>query len=136
MLLLCVAQAALSESTKDKRLQETRNVQRDEEELVEMGKFIPLEQQVRLSEKLAAYFALPTPEGITASDALRYQAHLLLHLLNDAVVPVVRSEVLCALRANVAHGSFTKDQVSGVYCIDVSPHQHHCSITLTHAVPC
>ena len=86
-----------------------------------MGKFIPLEKQVVLSQKISAYFAMPDPEGITAVDALRYQTHLLLHLLNDAVAPVVRSEVLCALRVSAnGSGTFGKDEATGDYRIDVS----------------
>jgi hypothetical protein len=40
-------------------LEEKRNLARDESELVELGKFIPLEHQVQLQHKIEAYFRQP-----------------------------------------------------------------------------
>ena len=99
-------QAALAEATVDKKAEEKRNLRRDQELLIEMGKFIPLEMQVVLSERIAVFFKQPPPAAISIDDALTYQAHLILHLLNDAVIPVVRTEVLGLVQLRCLTPSF------------------------------
>src|SRR5579883_2074042 len=84
-------QMALDESTQDKRAEDRAARNRDEAELVEKGKFLPLEQQVELQKKVAAFFRAPDPDPVTAPDAMRFQSHVLLHLLSDAVIPVSTS---------------------------------------------
>lgn len=66
-----VAASAASEPRlpwQDKKLDEKRNLARDEEELVELGKFIPLEDQLRLQSNISEFFRKP---GLAASACLQ-----------------------------------------------------------------
>ncbi len=57
-----------------------------------------------LSDEVQKYFSdeclnpKPSPAPIGVAEAWRFQGHLLLHLLNDDVVAVPRSEILTGLR--------------------------------------
>lgn len=79
-------------------------MQRDVEDLVDGGKFLTEEDRAILTVRVEEYFASANRlEGcpgtvITTRDAMNFQAHILLHLLNDNIIPVPRSEIFCHLQ--------------------------------------
>ena len=54
-------------------MQEKVNLARDEEQLTDMGKWLPEEKRVELTEKVEAFFAKKDPEAVIATDALKFQ---------------------------------------------------------------
>jgi hypothetical protein len=60
----------------------------------------------------------------TRTEAFVFQAHLIQYLLNDAVIPVVRSEVLCNLQMDV---SLKYEEARDQYSIKVSLHNNTCA---------
>jgi hypothetical protein len=110
-----LCEGALSEASLDKKTDEQKNLSLDEQELVDLGKFIPLEQQVILQSKIEAFFKRPDPEFVLPAHALAYQSHLVLHLLSNAIIPVVRSQVLVQLKIGT---SFRFNEEKNCFTID------------------
>jgi len=122
-----IVQGALQEATVGKRDESRRTLQRDEEELARLGRFLPRPQQLLLETKLAEFFARDDPSSarhVTVAQALEFQDHLIVHWLNDDVIPVPRSEVFCALTLGK---SFRFDDKADAYVFDVRA----CALPLT-----
>lgn len=109
-------------SGSERKRQERLGLQRDTEDLEQGGKWLSESCRLILTKRVEAYFkAANRLEGgsgqpITIRDAMEFQAHLLLHLLNDNVIPVPRSEIFCKLQIGV---SFTWDNAKNIYVIEV-----------------
>ena len=101
----------------------------DEEDLVDNEKALSQEQRDKLQSKIEAFLSKPTPTnpGPTKNEAFRWQAHLLTYILNGNVIPVVRNEILCALKLGK---NFVLDETLGVWVIDVSVPACRCCCTL------
>ena len=73
----------------------------DSDQLVEEGKWLTPSDQAKLSNCLRKFFSKDclNPKGPILTDvAWKFQGHFLLHLFNDNVIAVPRSEVLGSLR--------------------------------------
>ena len=94
----------------EKREKAKQRAQVDCDQLIAQGKMLSREQQHKLSKALKEYFTHervnPTSE-LTADQAWLYQGNLLLHLLNDDVLAVPRSEVLGP--SNVARHAYGRE---------------------------
>lgn len=77
-----------------------------------------------LTEKIKEYWSTDNRlkggnlRVITPHDAMEFQAHLLLHLLNDNIIPVPRSEIFCKLQMGI---TFHWDEDKQQYLIEVKP---------------
>jgi hypothetical protein len=90
------------ECAHDKRTEAKTRAQVDADQLVEEGKWLSPADQAKLSTCLKQFFTRDclNPTGPVLTDAAwRFQGHLLLHLFNDNVIAMPRSEVLGSLRA-------------------------------------
>jgi hypothetical protein len=113
----CV-QGLLAECAKEKRDAAKKREQTDGEALTQSGKWLTptvkqkplmyivlnvdvLQEQATLTRSIADYFSMerlnPQTKPLT-NEGWQFQGHFILHLLNDDVVAVPRSEVLGALR--------------------------------------
>lgn len=122
LLLLIYLQGLLVHSGSERKRQERVGLQRDTEDLEQGGKWLSESCRVILTKRVQDYFKAPLRlkggdgPSITIRQAMEYQAHLLLHLLNDNVIPVPRSEIFCKLQIGV---SFDWDDVHEMYVIEV-----------------
>lgn len=120
---LSPTQGLLVHSGSERKRQERMGLQRDTEDLEQGGKWLSESCRLILTKRVEAYFKAPdrleggSGQPITIRDAMEFQAHLLLHLLNDNVIPVPRSEIFCKLQIGV---SFTWDSMKKIYVIEVS----------------
>jgi hypothetical protein len=109
-------------SGSERKKQERIGLQRDTEDLEQGGKWLSDSCRFILTKRVEAYFAAEgrlrgdTGAPVTLRDAMEYQAHMLLHLLNDNIIPVPRSEIFCKLQLGV---SFDWDKVKKMYVIEV-----------------
>ena len=80
----------------ERKRQERTSLQRDTEDLEQGGKWLSEDCRGILTNRIANYFKTDNRlEGgnrqpITTRQAMEFQGHLLLHLLNDNVIPVPR----------------------------------------------
>lgn len=89
----------------------------DGEALIKSGKWLTPQDQVALTKAIAAYFTrerLNPKEKPMQDDAWRFQGHFILHLLNDDVVAVPRSELLGSLQRGTSC-VFEKDNMKWVF---------------------
>lgn len=106
-----------------RKRQERIGLHRDTEDLEQGGKWLSEECRTLLAKRIKKYFKAKNrliggqgKKALTTRDAMEFQAHLLLHLLNDHVIPVPRSEIFCKLQIGV---SFDWEDKSNQYVIEV-----------------
>jgi hypothetical protein len=90
----------LHDCGKEKRDAAKRREHKDSAEMVADGKWLSPQDQSALTSAVASYFTadrLNPTSTILMDDAWRFQGHLVLHLLNDDVIAVPRSELLGSL---------------------------------------
>jgi hypothetical protein len=119
----CCEQAAMAETGRDRKLEDTVRISRSEEELMATGKWLSREQQLQLQQSLLKYFAAWKPAGpaATADEAFQYQGRVLTWLLVGGSMPVPRTSMLCRLKINE---SLRFNEQHGVYELDVGSARH------------
>jgi hypothetical protein len=114
-------QTSLLQSGNDRKQQEKAALQRDTEDLENGGKWLSETTRAQLTASVRNYFAtenrLDPDHKVTPTQALAFQSHLLLHFLNDDVIPVVRSEIFCKLQLGT---SLNWDKKRKQYVIEVT----------------
>ncbi len=111
---------------RERKEQERTSLLKDTEDLEHGGKWLSDEHRSTLTAKIKEYFKSNdrlnggTSKGkkhkITPREAMEFQSHLLLHLLNDNVIPVPRSEIFCKLQLGI---TFDWDENKNQYVIEV-----------------
>lgn len=101
----------------ERKREERLHLQRDVEDLTDGGKWLSEEDRATLTKRIEEYFSADNRlqgcpgKQLTMRDALTYQAHLLLHLLNDNIIPVPRTEIFCSLQIGMSFDwDFPKQQ--------------------------
>ena len=102
-----LVEGLLAEWGQEKRKGSKKREHVDCDQLIAGGTWLSRQDQARLTKELKAYFTferLNPATTPTTGDAWQFQRHLVLHLLNDDVIAVPRSELLSSLQRGITLG--------------------------------